>query len=179
MRFVIEYWDNFDDDKIDEAFSNFLPISLKSWKCSFEDKIHFLESFLEKLENDIIALEIQIQSHNSQYQNWSFEILFQSSQEEVVLPSIVKIEECFIFWNEFDNSQLKSWFDIGNGSKKLNHYYPVIQYLEGHHIYHHFSDPIVYDMEVFFSLIFQPFFRYGDILHHEFPLPYNIWHVNL
>ena len=38
-----EYFDMFDDDQIKEAFSNFLPMYLKSCKCSSKDKVSFLE----------------------------------------------------------------------------------------------------------------------------------------
>ena len=59
-----EYWDNFDDDQIDEALSNFLSIYLKSCKCSSKAMTTFLEEFADKIEKDIQALEVQIQSQN-------------------------------------------------------------------------------------------------------------------
>jgi Tfp pilus assembly protein PilP len=76
----------FDDDQIEEAFSNFLPMYLKSCKCSSKDKVSFLEEFVEKLENDLETLEGQIQSQDFHYQRLFFEDPFQ-------LPFDVKIEE--------------------------------------------------------------------------------------
>lgn len=71
-----EYWDNFDDDQIDEAFSKILSIYLNSCKCSSIDKAHFLGDFILKFEGDVEVLEAQIQSHNFQDQSQSFEIFF-------------------------------------------------------------------------------------------------------
>jgi hypothetical protein len=44
-----EYFDMFDDDQIEEAFSNFVPMYLKSCRCSSKDNLNFLEEFVEKL----------------------------------------------------------------------------------------------------------------------------------
>ena len=43
-----EYFDMFDDDQVDDAFSNFFPIYLNHYKCSSKHKINFLETFVEK-----------------------------------------------------------------------------------------------------------------------------------
>lgn len=64
-----EYWDMFDDDQIDEAFSKFLSIYLYSCKCSSKDKICFLGTFIEKLDKDLEALEFQIDSRDFEYQS--------------------------------------------------------------------------------------------------------------
>ena len=63
---------------------------LKSCKCSSKDKFSFLEEFVEKLENDLEALEGQIQSQDFHYQSSSFEDPFQ-------LPLDVKIEKCCVW----------------------------------------------------------------------------------
>jgi hypothetical protein len=63
-----EYFDMFDDDQVEDAFSNFLPQYLCSCKC-FEERNCFLEEFVDKLEKDIEVLDAQIQSHSFNYQN--------------------------------------------------------------------------------------------------------------
>lgn len=55
-----EYFDMFDDSQIDDNFSKFLSTYLKSCKCSFKDKIYFLESFAKDIEKRLEFLEIQI-----------------------------------------------------------------------------------------------------------------------
>lgn len=70
-----EYWDICDDDQIDKDFSNLLPIYLKSCKCIYEDIFQFLEEFVHKIDKDLQDLKVQIQSHNFQCQNQSFENL--------------------------------------------------------------------------------------------------------
>lgn len=97
-----EYWDNFDDDLIDDAFSNFLPIYLKSCKCRSKVKTNFLEEFVETIEKDIEALEVKIQSDNFQCKSKSFENLCQSKQGAVLSPFDIQIEE--YFEKEFDDS---------------------------------------------------------------------------
>ena len=100
-----EYFDMFDDDQIEEDFSNFVPMHLKSCKFSSKDKVSFLEEFVEKLENDLEALEGQIQSQDFHYQSFPFEDPFQ-------LPLDIKIEICFVFGNEFDNPHLKQYVQV-------------------------------------------------------------------
>lgn len=65
-----------------------------------------------------------------------------------------KIKECFIVWNEFYNSKLKSWFNIENTFEKFNLDDPMIEYLEDHRIDHVFYDAVADYMEGFFSLCF-------------------------
>jgi len=70
-----EYWDNFDDDQIDEVFSIFLSIDLNSYKCSSKANIKFLETFGKNIVKDIEVLKAQKLSHNFQDQNCSFKNL--------------------------------------------------------------------------------------------------------
>lgn len=81
------------------------------------------------------------------------------------------MEECFVFEQEFDNSKLKSWFDIDNTYKQFNLDDPIIEYLEDHRKNHVFYDLVAHYMEGFFSLCFQSCFQYGDQMHHELPSP--------
>ena len=77
----IEYFDMFDDDQVEDAFSNFLPKYLHSCKC-FKERRYFLEAFVDKLEKDIEVLDAQIQSHSFNYQNQFLENLFLPKQEK-------------------------------------------------------------------------------------------------
>jgi len=45
-----EYWDDGNDDQIDEYFSNLFPIYLRSCKCISQDRTKFLEEFYERIE---------------------------------------------------------------------------------------------------------------------------------
>jgi len=94
-----------DDDQIEEALSNILPMYLNSCKCSYKDKVSFLEEFVKKLDNDLVALEGQIQSQDFHYRSLSFEDPFQ-------VPLDVKIEKCFVFGNEFENPHLKQYLEV-------------------------------------------------------------------
>jgi hypothetical protein len=90
-----EWNDTYTDEEVEENFPAFFSSYSKSCKCSSEAKILFLQEIAKDFQKDIEVLEIQIQSQNVQYQSQSFEILFQPRQEEVVLPSVVNIEESF------------------------------------------------------------------------------------
>lgn len=89
----IEYFHMFDDNQIDESFSNFLPIYLHSCKCS-KEKSWFLGTFIDKLEKDIKVLEAQIQSDSFHCQDQSFENFFLPKQEKKVLPFDDMIKQC-------------------------------------------------------------------------------------
>jgi len=98
-----EYFDMFDDSQIDANFSRFLSTYLKSCKCSFEDKIYFLESFAKDIEKRLEFLEIQIQPQIVQYQR-SFENLVLPKPKKEVLPFNDEMEECFENEDDFERS---------------------------------------------------------------------------
>ena len=129
-----EYFDMFDDDQIKEAFSNFLPMYLNSCKCSSKDKVSFLEEFVEKLENDLEALEGQIQSQDFHYQSLSFEDPFQ-----MILD--VNIEKCFLFGNEFDNPHMKQYVKEEDTHEQSMHDNQIVDCFGNHRNIHDFYDP--------------------------------------
>jgi len=160
-----EYFDIFDDDQVEYFFSNFLPQYLHSCKC-FEERSYFLEAFADKLEKHIEVLDAQIQSQSFNYQNQFLENLFLPKQEKEVMPFDIKIEKYFENKDEFDNSQLKLWFDIENTSKKFNHDDPVTKYFEDQQTNHVLIDPIADYMEGFFHLNFQPCFQCRNKMYY-------------
>ena len=144
-----EYFDMFDDDQIEEAFSKFLPMYLNSCKCFSKDKVSFLEEFVEKLENDLEALEGQIQSQDFHYRSLSFEDPFQ-------LPLDVKIEKCFVFGNEFDNPHLKQYVKVEDTHEQSIDDNQIVDFFGNQRNIHDFYDPIDEYMEGFFNLNSQP-----------------------
>ena len=83
-----------------------------------------------------------------------------------MFPFDTKIEEYFENKDEFENSQLKLWFDIENTSQKFNHDDPVKKYFEDQQTDHFFIDPIADYMEGFFSLNFHPCFQCGKKIYY-------------
>jgi hypothetical protein len=130
-------------------FLHFLSSYLKSCKCISATKIHFLEEFAKKLEKDLEALEVQIQSQDFHYQSFSFEDFFQ-------LPLVVKKEEFSDFDHELENSQWKQNVQIENIHQQFNFENPIEEYIEDHQTNHvHVYDPIAAYMEGFFSSNFS------------------------
>jgi hypothetical protein len=86
-----------------------------------------------------------------------------------VFPFYIKIEN-ILRLNEFDNSQLKLWFDIENTSKKFNHDDLVTKYFEDQQTNHVFIDYVDDYMEGFFSLNFQPCFQCGNKMYYQLSL---------
>ena len=113
------------DDEVDENFASSLSSHLKSYRCSHEVKVNFLQCFSIKIEGDLIELETQIQSQDLDYRVLLFGDLFQQKEQKVRLPMDICI----------DSLQLEACIEeLGQQTESG------------------FFDPIATYMEIFFSL---------------------------
>jgi len=118
---------------------------LNSCKCSSKNKLSFLEEFVEKIENDLEALEGKIQSQDFHYQSLSFEDPFQ-------LPLDVKIEKCFVSGNEFYNLHLKQHVQVEDTHEQSRHDNQIVVFFGNKRNIHDFYDPIEEYMEGLLNL---------------------------
>jgi hypothetical protein len=156
-----EYFDMFDDDQIEEAFSNFLPMYLKSCKCSSKDKLSFLEQFVEKLENDLETLEGQIQSQGFHRQRLSFEDPFQLPFDVNIGETIKQMVDCSCEKILLKDIEHETTIDQ---EKKFVDKQIVF--------YHIIEDPFAILLESMMKMSFEMFINYGDSFRWRYKLSY-------